>query len=85
MATRGARRPGVYTAQDYFAITKSDSTNFTQGVCTAIYVGGAGDVVAVKWDDTTVTFTCPAGVTLEIEAKRVNSTSTTATAMVALY
>ncbi len=59
--------------------------NFAQGPCTAIYVGGAGDVVAVKMDDTTVTFTAVAGGIIPIIAKRVNSGSTSATAMVALY
>lgn len=75
----------VDPAVSYAAITKHDSTNFPNGVCRGIYVGGAGDVVAVDEDGTTCTFTCPAGIVLPIRAKRVNSTSTTATAMVALY
>lgn len=68
----------------YAAITPSDSTNFDQ--CRSIYVGVAGDVVAVRPDNTAVTFkNAVAGSTLPIEAIRVNSTSTTATDLVALY
>jgi hypothetical protein len=68
-------------------ITKSDTVDFAvQGTyCDAIYVGGAGIVVAVLQDDTTAAFTCVAGQTLPIKAKRVNSTTTTATLMNALY
>jgi hypothetical protein len=64
-------------------ITKSDAANFP--LCDAIYVGGAGVVVAVLESGATVAFTATAGQTLPIQAKRVNSTSTTATLMVALY
>lgn len=51
----------------------------------AIYVGGAGDVVAVFEDGTTATFTCVAGQTLSIKTIRVNATSTTATLLVGMY
>jgi hypothetical protein len=74
----------VYTFA--FAVTKSDATNFANGVADAVYVGGTGDVVAVLTDGTTVTFSAvPVGTILPIRCKRVNSTSTTATLMVALY
>lgn len=70
------------------AITKSDTVNFasfaTGQFCDAIFVGGAGIVVAVLQDDTAVQFTCVAGQILPVKAKRVNSTTTTATLMVAL-
>lgn len=67
------------------AITKSDAVNLTY-LTRAIYVGGTGDVVAVFPDDSTVTFSAvPAGTVLPIVVKRVNSTSTTATLMVAMY
>lgn len=72
-------------SEDYFAITPHDSTNFTQGVVRGIYVGVAGDVVAVTPDGTAVTFVgAVAGSILPIMASRVNSTSTTATNMVGL-
>ena len=68
----------------YFAITPSDSANF-ETPCDAIYVGGAGNLVAVMGDGSTVTFTgALAGTILPIKCKRVNATSTTATALVGL-
>lgn len=67
------------------AITPSDSVNFALGQCDGIYVGGAGNVVAVV-GGVAVTFTAPVvGQVLKVKATRVNSTSTTATALVALY
>lgn len=80
----------VTAAQPYNVsrlITKSDTVNFAEGPCDAIYVGGAGIVVAVLDDanSTTQQFTCVAGQILPIRAKRVNSTTTTATLMNALY
>jgi hypothetical protein len=65
------------------AITPSDSTNFA--VCRAIYVGGAGNIVAVV-NGVAVTFSnALAGSVIPIRATRVNSTNTTATGLVALY
>lgn len=70
-------------------ITKSDTVNFptnvNDGFCDAIYVGGAGIVVAVMEDGSAQQFTAVAGEILPIRAKRVNSTTTTATLMQALY
>jgi hypothetical protein len=78
------------------AITKSDTVNFDGSTdatnpttaikpADAIYVGGAGIVVAVLEDHSTVNFTCVAGQLLPLRAIRVNSGTTTATLMVALY
>lgn len=50
-----------------------------------IYVGGAGIVVAVYPDGSTQQFTAVAGELLPIQTIRVNSTTTTATLMLALY
>lgn len=73
-------------ALEYAAVTKSDATDFSFGMARGLYVGGAGDVVAVRADNTAVTFTSvPAGTILPIRLRRVNDTSTTATNMVALY
>lgn len=75
-------------------IVKSDTVNFDGSVsasganvkpCEAIYVGGAGIVVAVMSDGRTGNFTCVAGEILPLRAIRVNSTTTTATLMLALY
>lgn len=68
----------------YFAITPSDTDDFATAP-DAIYVGGAGNIVAVLPDGTAVTFTgALAGSILPIKCKRVNATSTTATALVGL-
>lgn len=72
-------------ADQAVAVTPSDSVNFTQGKCMGLFVGGAGNVVAII-GGAAVTFTAvPAGTSLYICATRVNATSTTATAIVALY
>ena len=70
------------------SITKSDTVNIqpqTAQLTDAIYVGGAGIVAVVLQDDNVVRFTCIAAQLLPIKAKRVNSTNTTATLMIALY
>jgi len=78
------------------AITKSDSVNYDGTTYSAsasgkaipadaIYVGGAGIVVAVFEDGSTCNFTAVAGELLPLKTIRVNSTTTTATLMVALY
>lgn len=68
----------------FAAITKSDADDIP--LTRAVYVGGAGNVVAVDADGTATTFTAvPAGTTLNIAVRRINSTNTTATAMVAIY
>jgi hypothetical protein len=66
-------------------VTPDDSTEFVT-VSRGIYVGGAGDVAAVMVDGTVLTFVgVQAGSLLPIRCKRVNSTNTTATDMLALY
>lgn len=67
------------------AITKSDTINFVNGPCDAIYVGGAGIVVVVFETGAVVNFTCVAGQLLPVRAIRVNSTTTSATLMNAMY
>lgn len=75
----------TFSARNGVAITAHDSTNFEP--CRAIYVGTGGNVVVVFADTgSAVTFTnVPSGAILPVAAKRVNSTSTTASNMVALY
>ena len=72
------------SAQSFFTITTSDTVNFG-AVVRGIYVGTTGNVVAIGEDGVAVTFTAvPAGMILPIRAKRVNSTSTTASTLVGL-
>lgn len=72
-------------AASYAAITPSDTVDLTY-LTRFVYVGGAGNVVAIDRDGNAVTFTAvPAGTVLPIRVKRINSTNTTATALVALW
>jgi hypothetical protein len=71
---------------NYAAVTPSDVTdgpfddNFD-----AIYIGGSGNLVVVREDDVAVTFSgLSAGIILRVRGKRINSTDTTATNLVAL-
>ncbi len=77
-------------------ITKSDTVNLDGSTysatalpkaipCEAIWVGAAGVVVAIMQDGTAVSFTCVAGTLLPVRAIRVNSGSTTADLMIAMY
>jgi len=77
-------------------ISKSDTVNFdgstysasatTKAIpADAIFVGGAGIVVAVFEDGSTGAFTVAAGTQLDLKCIRVNSTTTSATLMNALY
>ena len=81
---------------EWAAITKSDTVNFDGSTYSAtaavkavpalsVYAGGAGVVVAVSESGAAVSFTVTAGQVLPLKCIRVNSTSTTATLMVALY
>ena len=70
------------------AITKSDTVNFDvnlkNGLCDAIYVGGAGTMTVVFQDGSTQVFTVAVGDILPVKVKRVNN-SGTASLLVALY
>lgn len=78
------------------AITPSDTVNYdgstyaanhaTKAIpAEAIYVGGAGIVVAIFENGSAVNFTAVAGQILPLKTIRVNATTTTATLLVALY
>lgn len=76
--------PRIIPAERAVSITPSDATDFkpTRG----IYVGAAGDVAVDMADGTAVTFTeLSAGVVHPLSVKRVYSTGTTATNILALY
>lgn len=67
------------------AVTPSDTADIKGGSARALYVGGAGDVVALNENGVAVLFKAvPAGSILPISTKRVNSTDTTATYICAL-
>lgn len=78
---------GTACADRVRAVTPNDGTNLPLGTATALWIGGAGDVALIAAADASaVTITgVPAGTVLAISAKRVLSTGTTATNIVALY
>tara|TARA_R110000803_G_scaffold118785_1_gene187132 strand:- start:212 stop:511 length:300 start_codon:yes stop_codon:yes gene_type:complete len=72
------------TARTAFAVTTSDTARFAKPA-RGLYIGGSGNIVVVLPDNTTVTFTgVLIGSTLPVACIGVNSTSTTATNIVAL-
>lgn len=66
------------------AVTTSDTTNFSE-LPKAIYVGTAGIIAAVGADGVVANFFAPDGTTVLIRPKRINTTGTTASGLVALY
>ena len=76
-----ATNPGRYAE----AVTPSNSVDLTR-VSRALFVGGAGNlsVVMAGNGETVVFIGVPAGAVLPIRVSRVNSTSTTATNIVAI-
>ena len=71
-------------AQDAAVVTASDTTHL--GNVRGLFVGGAGNVALVTAAGSTVVFTgVAAGSILPVRCTQVNSTSTTATNIVALY
>lgn len=67
------------------AVTPSDSVDLPQ-ICRGLYVGVTGNVNVNMPDGGNVLFSnVAAGIVLPIRAKRVLSTSTTATNIVAIY
>lgn len=70
------------TPSDTVSITLPSGQTFTKG----LYVGGAGNISVLMADGSSATFTSvAAGSLLPLSVKRVNSTSTTATSMIAVY
>lgn len=68
------------------AVTPNDSTDLPGGATRSLYVGGTGDVKVDMDAGGAVTFSAvPAGTFMPVMAKRVYSTGTTATLILALY
>lgn len=71
-------------AQDAFAITPSNSTNFNSS-CRGIYVGVGGDITLVTPSNKTILFAAvPQGTILPVTCIRVNSSGTGASSLVGL-
>lgn len=73
-------------AKNAAAVTPNDSADLSN-VAVALYVGGSGDVSVdtVGGQESVVFSGVSAGTVLPVRVKRVNSTSTTATDIVALW
>ena len=72
------------TAGTFYAITQSDTLDQSP-IINAIHVGGAGDVKVTGVDGVTVVFKAmAAGSILPVKARRVWSTGTSATDLIAL-
>ena len=77
--------PSDYPARNAAVVTP-DNSNDLAHVTRALFVGGAGNLNVDTADGDTVLFTgVTAGMILPLAVKRVRSTSTTATNIVALW
>jgi hypothetical protein len=76
-----------FTARNAVAVTPHDTNASITGSPRALYIGGTGNLACrLSGGSADVTFTgISAGTTLYIEPSHVRSTSTTATAILALY
>lgn len=68
----------------WVSITASDTVNLLENP-RAIHCDVAGNAALVGADDVVVVFALNAGTTYPYQPKRINSTSTTATGLKALY
>ena len=76
-----------FGAQEGYPVTPgdTDADNFFFGTSKAIYVGGAGDIMAIQNGKVVPYYNVPVGTILPIFATRINATDTTATLMTAMY
>lgn len=73
-------------ARQLRAVTPVDTADLSISPCRALWIGVAGDVALIAEGDTdAVTLTAVEAGLLPVRAKRVLSTGTTATDIVALY
>jgi hypothetical protein len=69
------------------AVAPHAANNLPDGVCDALWVGGAGDIAIIAEDDVAAVtlFAVAAGTIVPVRAKAVRVAGTTATNIVALY
>ena len=73
-------------AMEAAAVTPNNDSDLPNGICRALYIGGGGNVVLDTANNTSLTFAgLQAGTILPLNVRRVRSTSTTATSIIALY
>jgi len=84
MATAdGFQRPTSYV--NAIAVTPNNSTDISPAPCRALYIGTAGTLKVDTAQGATVTFGNVAVGVLDLAVKRVHSTGTGASNIVALY
>ena len=66
-------------------MTTSDTVDLPDGTCRGFHCNGAGNVAFHDFTGNAVTLTVLAGVSYPYAARRILSTSTTATGIFALY
>lgn len=75
----------IGSSPSFESVTPSDTDNLTR-LTRALYIGTAGNVAVESEEGDSVTFSAVLGGSiLPIRVRRVNSTSTTATNIIALY
>lgn len=67
------------------AVTPSDSTNLPNGDCVALYIGTAGTLRVMCVNGRDLTFAATVAGVLPLKVRRVYSTGTSATNIVAMY
>ena len=83
---KAPRETDLHSAVGAAAVTPADDADLTNGECRALYVGTGGNLSLDVGNSTAVVFVgVTAGTVLPIRVKRVRSTSTTASNIVALY
>lgn len=75
----------ISPAKSAAAVTPSDSADLTNGVCRSLYIGTTGNLAVLMSDGSSVSFVAAPNGVFPIKVKRVLSTGTTATDIVALY
>ncbi len=73
------------TGRGIISVTPSDTVDLPYGTCRAFHVNVAGDVRIHDYYGNDVTLTVVAGMPIPYSAKKIFSTSTTATGIFAIY
>lgn len=73
-------------AEQASSVVPSDSADLSSGMTRGLYIGGSGDVKVDMADGSTVTFVgLAAGVIHPLRVKRIYTSGTTATNIIAVY
>lgn len=78
--------PALGAARYGRAVTPNNDADLPDGICSALYFGGAGEVSVVHPEGAgTTSYSVVAGGYLMVHVQRVRATGTNATGIVALY